>query len=417
RPASRPGRCGHRGHVRDPLRRDVLLDVRRRHQRNDWSTTTGNPANRCYGGASDMTHATETDGRIVVDFDHHSEEFKARPVAVGHELRSRCPVTWSTAYDGFWVVTGYEEATTAARNTETFTSWKDVPAGSGPCIGANLPDVNPAFRQGFAEMDGAMHKATRQPLMRWFTPKATEQLRPEVQHYTTWCIDQIIERGSAELVDELTGPVPALLALRLLGLPMKDWRRFADVAHKVFYTVPNTPAFFELMETHGWLETQMREAIQARRKQPTDDIISAIANIEFEGDLLPMADAMGCVQLLLFGGVDTTTNLLASALVHLDEDREARRWLTEDLSRLPRACEEFLRMSTPVQGVARTVMEPATLGGQKLELHDRVWLGLLAANHDPGEFEDPDVVKLDRSPNRHAAFGMGAHRCLGAATA
>src|SRR5581483_10695995 len=364
-----------------------------------------------------MTQTAESGGRTVVNFDHHSEEFRARPTEILHELRSTCPVTWSEAYGGFWVATGYHAVTTAARDAETFTSWKDVPVGSGPRVGQTFPGLNPAFRQGFAEMDGPMHQALRRRVMGWFTSRATDQLRPEVQRYTTWCMDQIIESGRAELVDALVGPVPALLSLRMLGLPMKDWRRFAEVAHKAFYTVPGTPEFSALAETHAWLDEQMGAAISARREQPTDDLISAIANARYEGELLPMDDAMGCVQLLLFGGVDTTTNLLASALMYLDEDHEARSWLREDLSRLPRACEEFLRLFTPSQGLARTVMEPCALGGQQLALHDVVWLGWSAAKRDPEVFDDPDVAKLDRFPNRHTTFGVGPHRCLGAPTA
>src|SRR5581483_5836613 len=255
-----------------------------------------------------MTRAA--DSPTVVDFDHHSAEVRARPTEITRELRSKCPVTWSTAYGGFWVATGYDAVTTAARDQDTFTSWKDVPAGSGPRVGANLPDHTPARRQGFAEMDGPMHQALRRPLLPWFTPGATEALRPEVKRYTTWCLDQIVEGGSGDFVDDLAGPVPALLALRLLGLPVQEWRRFADVAHKAFYTVPNTPAFYALADSHAWLSEQLHTAITSRREQPTDDMISTVANTRFEGELVPIDDAMGCVQLLLFGGVDTTTNLL-----------------------------------------------------------------------------------------------------------
>src|SRR5206468_12616441 len=130
------------------------------------------------------------------------------------EMRSQCPVGRSTAYGGFWAAVSYEAVAQAARDTETFTSWKDVPAGSGPLLGANLPDINPAYRQGFAEMDGPMHVAIRQALARFFTPSSTEGLRPEIARYTTWCIDQFIETGRADMVNDLAGPVPALLSVR-----------------------------------------------------------------------------------------------------------------------------------------------------------------------------------------------------------
>jgi cytochrome P450 len=152
---------------------------------------------------------------------------------------------------------------------------------------------------------------------------------------------------------------------------------------------------------------------RARREEPRDDLASYFTQLEIDGELMGIDEVVGNLQLIVAGGSDTTTTLMAQSLLLLHRNHDARAWLQEDYSRLKLACEEFLRYVTPVQGLARTVKTPSVVGGKELRLYDRLWMAWASANRDPQAFEDPDELRLDRWPNRHMSFGVGPHRCIG----
>jgi cytochrome P450 len=187
----------------------------------------------------------------------------------------------------------------------------------------------------------------------------------------------------------------------------------ADLMHRETCTPPNSPdrpkVHEDVMRLHGLLHDWATE----RRAHPGDDFLSFLATLEIDGRLLPIDEVCGNTFLMLAGGVDTTTGLLSNTFVHLQQDQAARRSLIEDLSRLNLACEEYLRYFTPVQGLARTVTQDCEFAGQQLHKYDRVWISWASANYAGEVFDDPRAIKLDRTPNRHGAFGLGIHRCLG----
>ena len=158
---------------------------------------------------------------------------------------------------------------------------------------------------------------------------------------------------------------------------------------------------------------KLAEAIAERRTNPQEDLITFLVDADLDGKRLSDGEVLEIVSLVLQGGVDTTTSLMANALLYLHQDRDARKRLIEqpELRRL--ACEEFLRFVTPIQTLARTVTTATELGGCQLQKGDRVLIAWAGANRDEKVFERPDDVILDRYPNRHLAFGVGIHRCIG----
>jgi cytochrome P450 len=158
---------------------------------------------------------------------------------------------------------------------------------------------------------------------------------------------------------------------------------------------------------------QCAKTVVERRAEPRNDLISVLATAEVAGEQLPVERILEICNLLLAGGTDTTTGMLANIMIWLARHPEQRAWLAADPARVGPAIEEFLRYFTPTQALARTVTKDVEIGGQQLHRGDRVLLSFAAANFDPEVFEDPDEVKLDRFPNRHQAFGLGIHRCLG----
>ncbi|MGE0386851.1 MAG: cytochrome P450 [Gammaproteobacteria bacterium] len=354
------------------------------------------------------------DGRPVVDFDHHSQHYADHAHEIYAGLRARCPVAWTGAHDGYWILSRYEEMSVVSRDDKLYSSHKDVP--DGPRKGITLPSTGP-IRTGIIETDPPAFTRIRRAVNSWFSPHAVEKLRPEILEYTTWAIDRFIADGRGDLVVDLASPVPALLTLRMLGIPLSHWERYADAMHRGVYVPPGSPERDEVNALYMWVLQQITAAAHERRERPGEDFISYLAQLEFEGEKLPIEDVIGNAMLLLAGGVDTTTALMGHTFVHLHRDRAARAWLMQDPARMTMACEEYLRVYTPVQGLARTVTQPCTLAGQQLDTHDRLWISWQAANLDPAVFEDPETIKLDRFPNHHAAFGLGRHRCLGSTIA
>jgi cytochrome P450 len=238
-------------------------------------------------------------------------------------------------------------------------------------------------------------------------------MRDEILGYTTFCIDQMIEAGEGDLVTGLTAPVPALLTMRLLGLPMEDWQKYSDAIHRRIFTPPDSPDREEVLKLHHWVTEELYKLARSRREEPRDDLASFFTTLEIEGELMDIDEIVGNLELVLAGGVDTTTALMSQSLLLLHHDHAARAWLQEDYSRLKLACEEFLRYVTPVQGLARTVKAPSVVGGKELQLYDRLFMAWASANRDPNVFDDPGQLRLDRWPNRHMSFGVGPHRCIG----
>jgi cytochrome P450 len=346
-------------------------------------------------------------------FNHHSPEFAEHARELYDKLRSTCPVAWSNENDGYWVATSHASVSDVIRDAASFSSRKDVP--DGPYGGTSIPKKYEAsVKQGILELDPPDLGPVRRPMVPFFSPPAVVAMKPKIEEFTTWCIDQVIESGSCELIESIAGPVPSMLTMTMLGMPLDDWKPYAEVMHKMIYTPPASAERAAVLELHAWVTKRFYELAEERRANPIpNDLVSMLATLERNGELLPLDEVVGNINLVTVGGTDTTTSLIANTIHYLHQNHDQRAWLQEDPSRIEPACEEFLRYFAPVQGSARTVATSCTLGEAKLELHDRIWASYAAANLDPEMFENPKAVILDRTPNRHVTFGVGPHRCLG----
>jgi cytochrome P450 len=356
-----------------------------------------------------------TTERTVVEFDHTSPEYAAQAGAITAELRTRCPVAYSESHDGFWVITGYDELAASMRDEATFSS-RHLTADDGVRFGGvNIPEA--PYENALVEMDPPEWNAFRRVLNPMFAPAAVERLQPELAQFTETAIDAHAGTGSIDFVLDLANPVPAQATLAFLGLELDDWPKFAEPAHEVVYTRPGTPEFQRAVDGQQWMFETLAAAVADCREAPRDDNLSRIVHAEVDGRTFADDEVVSLLGTIINGGVDTTTALFANAIEYLDRNHELRDRLVEQPELVPTATEEFLRYFSPVQAFARTVAQDTELGDQHLQRGDRVLMCFASANRDGREFPDPDEFVADRQPNRHVAFGMGKHRCIGSTLA
>jgi cytochrome P450 len=349
--------------------------------------------------------------RPVVEFDHHSAEYAKRGDEINRDLVERCPVAWSTAYGGFWVVSGHSALREVARDDATYSSDHDTTGDGNGTGGITIPPV--PFRTVPIEMDPPEFHDYRRLLNPYFSPKAAERWQPFMDAAADHCLDVISERGSGDIILDLANPMPAMFTLAFMGLPVEDWKIYAEPAHRMVYTPEDSPDRGEAVMGCLTLINDLYAQVVRRRSEPTDDFIAYLMSAKVNGELLDDQRINEMLFLLIFGGVDTTTGLTANALVWLAQHPEQRARLIAQPGLMETAIEEFLRYFAPVQTLGRTVMKDTQLAGFCPAAGDRLLMNFAAANRDPAEFADPDQLLIDRTPNRHAAFGLGIHRCLG----
>lgn len=355
-----------------------------------------------------------TSDRPTVDFDHHDPAWHAGRVARWAELR-RCPVAYNERYGGFWVVSGHEEVAAVSRDAATFSSrHAPEPEEGVRWLGiAGIPRARTIPTQGIAEVEGPTHQALRRAMNPFLVPQAVEALRPLMEAATTWFLDERIESGAIDLVLDLANPVPAILTMALVGLPLDAWPPYADLFHGTIAHRPGEPEFDRAVAAVPAMLARLGEVAAARRRDPGDDLLSALVRVEVDGRRLSDAELRGVLWNLIGGGLDTTTSLTALALHHLDAHPDQRARLAADPALLDPATEEFLRYFSVNETLTRTVARDVELGGQRLCRGDHLMLSWLSANRDGAVFDRPDEVVLDREVNPHLAFGVGPHRCIG----
>jgi cytochrome P450 len=344
-----------------------------------------------------------------VEFDHNSQAHSADPVASYRALREKCPVAWTEAHGGYWVMSGYDSVFDAARDDEVFSSARNSYGGEGLTV---VIPKTPMHLHIPIEIDPPEFRKYRKLINPITSPAAIARMTDLVTKYTTWFIDQVIETGECDF-SQVIG-VPSIVTVDWLGLPVKDWERYSFAHHAVLAAVPGSEEYIRATTVElPFCSAQMREVIAARQAEPQDDVISYLVAQEVDDRPVTGEEVFSMVELLLAGGVGTTASLVSQTLVWLYQHPDTRRRLIDDPGLLERAVEEFLRYFSPTQALARTVARDAEFHGCPMHKGDRVLLAWASANRDASQFEDPDTLDIARWPNRHTAFGVGVHRCAG----
>jgi cytochrome P450 len=345
------------------------------------------------------------------EFDHHSPEFAHNWREQYRELRGTCPVLHVDAYDGFTLVTRYSDARRVLLSPEEFASGRDlhIEGIASPVPGGVTVPTIP-FRMGMLEMDAPESSKLRKVLVPWFSPRAIDLASVHLRDMVTWCLDRVIEAGRMDIVNDLANPLPALVTLDLLGFPLQNGERYGQILHAAVYREKGS------VKQLAWLQADIRSIVEYRRLNPPAIMtpVDALLSSEVDGAPLSTDLVVELVYMLLSGGIDTSTALIAHGLRYLSAHPEVSAQLRDDPSLIPAAVEEMLRYFTPGTGAARTALRDTRVGDVEIKAGERVLVGLGSANNDPDEFDNADEFVLGRKRNPHLAFGAGVHRCLGA---
>ncbi len=317
---------------------------------------------------------------------------------------------------GQWGVTRHAEVTALLRDKRLSSAFPpefhEFAVGTGPAA---------RFFQKIAIVrDPPEHTRLRTLMHQAFSAPLVRELREHIGVLTDELLAPGIERGFLDVVDELAYPLPVTVVCELIGIPAADREnvrpRVEDLVKGFTTRVPEGDRV-AVNDAVTWLQDYVGALLDQRRAIPGNDLLSAMLAAEAGGQTLTAEEIVDNAVFLFFAGFETTRNLIANGCVALLEHPEQLARLRDDPMLVPKAVEEFLRYDAPVQGAGRFTLAPIEIGGRTIPKNRVLILLLGSANHDEGEFNEPEKLEVARHPNRHVAFGGGSHYCLGAALA
>jgi len=339
----------------------------------------------------------------VNDWDWLDPAWGPDAVEIFNAVRAQVPVAMTERYGRAFMPVTMEAVAAIANDTENFSSvWvsvaqPDAKRRPAPPITSDPPD----------------HHGHRRLLLPSFSPKRIARMEDDLRQYCRSLIAAIGDRRSADAASEYSQHIPVHAIARMIGVPEEDADLFRDWIYRNFQLAPRDNRVREQVAAEMWAYTD--SLLERRAAEPLDDLASLVARAEIDGEPVSRELQIGYINLLIFAGIDTTWSAIGSGLWHLathhdDRDRLAavddddRLWMT--------ATEEILRYYAPVT-MGRKVIGDTEVAGCPIHAGDQALVTFPAANHDPAAFEAPEEFRIDREVNRHVAFGLGIHRCLG----
>jgi hypothetical protein len=341
----------------------------------------------------------------ATDFSHLEPEWAADPYAIQDDLRQRCPIAHTERFGGGWLPTRYDDVTAIAYDTERFSSRAIIMGNFRP-----PRDLAPVGGSPPISSDPPFHQHARKLLLPAFTKTAVSRQEPATRAYCHALIDGFDGRDVVDAAGEYAQHIPMRVIADMLGFPPEDGPRFREFVEDVLEGINLLPE--ERAERMDRLFGYLREQVHDHLANPREDLTSYLIGAEIFGQKLEADHVTGAMALLLIAGIDTTWSAIGASLWHLARMPADRERLVAEPALLPTAVEEFLRAYAPVT-MARLVKQDMHWRGAEMKADDWILLSFPAANRDPAQFDEAGEVIIDREVNRHAAFGLGIHRCLG----
>ncbi|WP_375501475.1 cytochrome P450 [uncultured Jatrophihabitans sp.] len=340
-------------------------------------------------------------------------------------LRAEAPVSWHLPIEaslppeehkqaGFWAVTKAEDITFVSKHHELFSS-------SLGSTALHPYESQSEQRSVILEMDPPIHTAYRKIISSAFTPKAVAKLSTQIEVRAEQIVQNVVGGGSIDFVSEVAAKLPMMTVADLIGIPEHQVEAFAAAGDRLVLlhdplALPEGVDLNELLgEVFGTLSEIGFALAETRRKEPKDDVMSAIVHADVDGVTFDDRAILSVMMLLSVAGNDTTKQTTTHAMIELAKNPDQRAWLLEDFdARISGAIEEFIRHASPVIAFARTATEDLELGGQRISAGDKVGMFYASGNRDESVFHDPQRFDLSRARSPHVGFGGGGvHYCLG----
>ncbi len=340
------------------------------------------------------------------------------PHAAWKRLRREQPIAWfePPGTPGFWAVTKRADIVWISKQPRRFLN---APRLAVFVEGGPPPDPEERVIRQLLNMDRPQHAEFRKVASGWFTPRAIERRREEVERITRELLDELLERKEADFVGDFAAPLTLSVLADMLGVPRQDWQLLFQWTNK--FAGASDPEFQDQDDPARTVEKARRamfayflELAEERRRQPRDDMVSVLANARVEGAPIPTRELLSYYLLLVIAGNETTRNAASGGLLALIENPGEWARLKAAPGLVESAVEEIVRWTTPVIQFCRTPVEDVKIRGQQIRKGQSLCLFYGSANRDEEVFPDGDVFRVDRRPNPHLAFGIGEHFCLGA---
>jgi cytochrome P450 family 130 len=347
----------------------------------------------------------------------------ANPWPMYRELRDHDPVHHvvpaSKPHDDYYVLTRHADIWAAAKDHETFSSAQGLTVNYGDLEMIGLADNPPMVMQ-----DPPVHTEFRKLVARGFTPRQVEAVEPKVREFVVERLERLLANGGGDIVTELFKPLPSMVVAHYLGVPGEDrgqfdgWTEAIVAANTTEGGIASAPQ--TVGEAVGSMMAYFTELIEKRRTAPEDDTVSHLvaAGVGADGDIAGTLSILAFVFTMITGGNDTTTGMLGGAVQLLHQRPDQRRLLADNPDQIPASVDEFLRLTSPAQALARTVTRDVTIGDTTVPEGRRVLLVYGSANRDERQFgSNAGELDVERKPRNLLTFSHGAHHCLGAAAA
>jgi cytochrome P450 len=341
----------------------------------------------------------------ATDFSHVEPEWAADPYPIQDDLRQRCPIAHTDRFGGAWLPTRYEDVAAIAYDTERFSSRAIILSNFRP-----PRELAPIGGSPPISSDPPFHHDARKLLLPAFTKVAVTRQEPATRRFCYSLIDAFGEHDVVDAARDYAQHIPVRVIADMLGFPPEDGPQFREFVEDLLEGVnlPPDERIERVSRLFGYLLAQVHDHLD----NPREDLTTYLVNAELYGQKLDPSHVVGTMALLLIAGIDTTWSVIGASLWHLAKNPVDRGRLVEEPGLLPTAIEEFLRAYAPVT-MARLVKDDMHWHGVDMKADDWILLSFPAANRDPAQFDRAGEVLIDREVNRHAAFGLGIHRCLG----
>ena len=367
---------------------------------------------------------TQHQARNIAEIDLNGLEALRDPYPLYDQVRREDPVHWNDS-DQRWYITRYEDLISILRDQRVSSMRnREVNRVLPKELQQKIKPLTDAMASWMLHSDPPAHTRMRGLVNKAFTPRMIENMRERIQTRVDAILDKVQQNSRMDIIADLAVPLPGIVISDMLGVPEEDQPKFKkwsdDIASRNVYSESDddiADGFLLAQQSFFELSEYFRDIVKDLRKNPNDNLLSAMVVAEESGDRLTEAELIANCVLLMFAGNETTTNLIGNGMLSLFQNPEQRQMLQADDQLIGSAVEEFLRYDSPVQKTSRIAKEDINIRGKTIASGELISVCYGSANRDPDQFENAEQLDIKRADNRHLSFAQGIHYCLGASLA